>query len=406
MGRKRNLTPTVDEHRGRVRARWTSASGRHELDLGAVGEPEVWRAALAQLTERLARDPDRPPRLPRDLLVSELLAAWLSGSDLAHASDLTRYRHAINQFLDRFPGREAASVTAGELQDWVVTLAQLRTPDKRPVYSESTITARLAYIKRAWRWAARQELVPSERSIQFDAVGGPQPGLARKPRKRRAADPAMIAKILPHLRPPVRAMVELQRLTGARPSELFRLRPCDVLRAGTVEIADYGRVDLAKLKVWLVVWAEHKTAGAVALDRWIVFGKAAQAILKPFLDREAQQPCFSPRESLADRCAEARVKRLAAGGGSGGSRKPTTGSRAAERYSKGGYRQAVLRACDRAGVERLTPYQIRHLFAIDTRDRHGLDHAQAAMGHTSAATTIRYAKRSFRLAVEVAKKSG
>jgi len=405
MGRKRKLSPTVSEHRGRVRARWTSGSGRQEIDLGPADQPEVWRANLARLTERLATEPDSAPRLPSDLLVSELLVAWIGGSDLAHVRDRSRYRQAVAQFGDMFGERVAREIKTGEVESWAIGMARLER-DGKQVYSESTIRARLAYLKRAWRWAARQGLLPAECSMQFDLVAGPRPGIARKTRKIRSASAEQVELILPHLRSPVRAIVQLQRLTGARPSELFRLRPRDVLRDCVAEIADYGKVDLKRLGVWLVVLEEHKTESVSACDRWIVLGRQAQEILAPFLERANDAFCFSPVEAAEERWQESREDRAKRGGGSGGNRKPKAESRLRQHYDKGSYRQAVNRACVKAGVPKINPYQLRHLFSVTTRDAHGLDATQAAMGHTSPQTTQRYAKRSFDLAARVARESG
>ena len=38
----------------------------------------------------------------------------------------------------------------------------------------------------------------------------------------------LVETTLPHLPPAVRAIVELQLLTGARPSEVCLMRPCDI----------------------------------------------------------------------------------------------------------------------------------------------------------------------------------
>jgi integrase len=405
MGRSRKLTPTTREHRGHVYARWTTDRGRQELSLGPADEPEKWKAAFARLLAKLAVDPEATARVQSDLLVPEMLRQWVRSDDAAHLKKLTDQRRTIAVIEEFFADKPASEIVAADLDDWCNALARKRRDDGRQWYSISTIRKMLGIVKRAFRWACRRGLIPADRWHEVDTVTGPNPGLARRAAVREPANPADVEKILPHLRPPVRAMVELQRITGARPSELYRMRPCEVLRSGRVNVDGVGLVDLDSLGVWVYVPPIRKT-----VRRWIVFGLQAREVLQPFLDRRPpNEPVFDPREAMRDRLEESRQKRVASGGGSGGSRKPkkeTPERHPGNEYTAESYRRAVVRACKRAGVPVLTPYQIRHLFAETTRDEHDMDRAQAAMGHDDPRTTQRYAKRSFRLAVEVATASG
>src|SRR5262249_52262271 len=86
---------------------------------------------------------------------------------------------------------------------------------------------------------------------------------------------------LKHLPKVVKAMVQFQRLTGARPSEVCILRPQDLDRTGTV---------------WTYSPATHKTEHH-GRQRRIFVGPRAQAVLLPWLLRPADAYCFSPRES-------------------------------------------------------------------------------------------------------------
>lgn len=412
MGRRRKITPTIDESRGRVRARWSNDYGRQQLDLGPADRPDIWRAAHARLLAQLASDPSAGPRQLGDLLVSELLSAWIASDDAAHLKDRTHHRRAAVLFSEQFLDVPADELTPGAVEDWLNALARKKVPVRdgdpgtmRQVYSISTIQKYLGTIKRAWRWAVRRGKLPAERWWEISSVKGPNPGLAKPAAIRQPADAEHIKAIIPHLRPPVRAIVLLEELTGMRPSELFRLRPCDLQRSGKVPVEGVsGLVDLDALGIWVYVPPVRKTK-----NRWIVFGAKAQKILEPFLDRADDAPLFDPRESLADLRREQRSERANRDGGSGGNRKARVERprvQPGNSYSAGTFRRAVERACKRAGVPVFTPYQIRHLFAETARDEHGLDHAQAALGHTDPRTSQRYAKRSFKLAVEVAKKSG
>lgn len=79
---------------------------------------------------------------------------------------------------------------------------------------------------------------------------------------------------------------------------------------------------------------------------------------------------------------------------------------AGDRYTRQSYRQAVHRACDKAKVARVNPYQIRHARAEEIDQAMGLDAARHALGHDSAQTTTRYAKVSFKMAAKVARELG
>src|SRR4051794_41808518 len=48
----------------------------------------------------------------------------------------------------------------------------------------------------------------------------------------RPVPEAFVRAVLPHVLPPVAAMIELQLLTGARPGELCVMRACDLDTAG------------------------------------------------------------------------------------------------------------------------------------------------------------------------------
>jgi hypothetical protein len=113
-------------------------------------------------------------------------------------------------------------------------------------------------------------------------------------------------------------------------------------------------------------------------------------------------------------------------------RTASPGSGHADRYRRNSYRNAVLRACDRAyphptlsaiKTRRLTegqraelaawrvahrwhPNQLRHTAATEIRARFGLEAAQAVLGHAKADVTQVYAERDLSKAVEVMRQIG
>jgi integrase len=63
------------------------------------------------------------------------------------------------------------------------------------------------------------------------------------------------------------------------------------------------------------------------------------------------------------------------------------------RYDRRAYRQAIVRACQKAGVPPWSPLQLRHTAGTAIRARYGLEAAQAVLGHAKADVTQVYAER-------------
>ena len=75
-------------------------------------------------------------------------------------------------------------------------------------------------------------------------------------------------------------MVRFQRRTGCRPGEVCQLRPMDMDRSS---------------EVWQYRPASHKTE-YLGRERIIFIGPKAQAVILPYLLRDAATYCFSPAE--------------------------------------------------------------------------------------------------------------
>jgi integrase len=70
-------------------------------------------------------------------------------------------------------------------------------------------------------------------------------------------------------------------------------------------------------------------------------------------------------------------------------------------YSTVTYRRAVTRACDRVGIPRWTPNQLRHRAATRVRREYGLDAARGLHGHSSHSVTEVYAELDTEKAISV-----
>jgi integrase len=246
-------------------------------------------------------------------------------------------------------------------------------------------------IRQMFSWAAENEMLPASVSQALREVKGLRKGrsAARETSPIEPVAEEMIEVILPQLSPQLAAMVQLQYLCGARPQEVCSIRPCEVRTDGDA---------------WLYQPQSHKTAH---LDRnkVIVLGPKAQAVLRPWLDRDPQAHCFVPAEVIAWHRRRNR-RRRAANSMIEGAEQETREQLAGKPYSRHSYRVAIQRACRRAGIPVWSPRQLRHTRATAVRQAFGLEAAKAILGHTDTKITEIYAERDLNLARRIMREIG
>ncbi|MBW7863588.1 MAG: site-specific integrase [Candidatus Hydrogenedentes bacterium] len=253
--------------------------------------------------------------------------------------------------------------------------------------SRSTVNPAAQAVKRIFRWGCSEQLVEVAAWQALTSVSGLRAGEspAAEPRRVLPVPDDVVNATLAHLPRTLAAVVELLRLTGARPSELLGLTPAMVDRSGDV---------------WKAEIFEHKSAHR-GRRRTLYFGPRAQAVLLPFLLRDGAAPCFDPREAMRQR-HEGKT-------GRGPWRAPNpkkTDRELNDRYDADGLRRAIKRAAAAAGVAAWHPYQLRHTAATKARTAAGLDAAQVLLGHASADVTQVYAELDTTKAMELARRIG
>jgi integrase len=146
-----------------------------------------------------------------------------------------------------------------------------------------------------FKWAVGEELVAETRYRALAAVGGLQRGRsdAKESEPVLPVAGACVDAVLPHVLPPVRAMIELQRLTGMRPGEVCSMRACDLDTTGPV---------------WFYRPSQHNTAWR-GKARVVVLGPRAQALVKQYLTLDTQAHLFSPARAVAERAVAVRADR-------------------------------------------------------------------------------------------------
>ena len=277
--------------------------------------------------------------------------------------------------------------------------------------SRRVVNDRIGQIKRAFKWAVAEELVPPSLYHGLQAVAGLTFGRskARETEPVRPVPDLYVAIVLPFVTPVVAAMIVLQRLSGMRASEIVIMRPCDIDTSGDI---------------WIYEPFDHK-------GRWrghrkqVPLGPEAQKILQPFLNRDPQAFLFSPKEAEAWRLEhrppyhgrerKTRVypselrRRQKLKETRRKNRKPKRPKR--DRYYTGAYRKAIEYGFTRAKkagfvVPHWHPHQLRHNRGTEVRKKYGIEAAQVALGHAKANVTEIYAEKNLEQARQIAKEMG
>ena len=157
-------------------------------------------------------------------------------------------------------------------------------------------------------------------------------------------------------------------------------------------------------------------------DRIISIGPKGQKLLQPYLLRDRQSYCFSPKESEKHRLEKLNSERktpLQYGNRPGTNRKEYPLTQPGECFTSGTYGNSVRKAIRAARrdiklrgsdpdkeLPLWTLYQLRHTAATKARKIFNYETAGALLGHINLSATAIYAERNQGLADEAAKKFG
>jgi integrase len=371
------------------------------------------------------------PPGPAGVTVAEVLLAYLThadrhyrGADGTPSDEVRHIKVACRHVRELYGDTPAAGF--GPL-----AIKSVRKRFVATGWGRKTVNARVDRVRRVFKWAAAEELVPVTVYTALAAVPGLQKGRSPAPESEPVepvADAAVDAT-LPFLNRHVRGLVEFERLTGCRPGEACRVRRCDLDTSGAA---------------WVYRPTHHKTAWR-GKRRIVAVGPRAQALLKEFFTPNPDDYLFSPRRAVeevnAARAANRKTPLYPSHLRHNAARRKATPRRAPrDRYTRVSYGQAIDRACDRAfpptgGLARLPkesaakwwarltaeqrdrvkvwrkahrwhPNQLRHSYATKARKQFGLEHAGAALGHSKMSVTEVYAERDAGLAAAVALQIG
>jgi integrase len=390
---KNNRPPTYRLHKARNCAVVTINGRNHYL--GAYGSAEShekyarliaeWRLHSNRLLPTTG-----PKRFSSTPSVNELILSYFRHARSYYVKDgrATSEQDNIRQAL-RFVRQLYGASPAVEFGP--LALANVRQAMVAAGRSRKLINKDVNRVRGMFGWAVEHEMMPVEVHQALRRVKGLRKGrsAARETAPVEPVPEASIRAILPHLSPHVAAMVQLQHLSGARPQEVVQIRPCEVDASG---------------EVWLYQPRGHKMEH---FDRRkvIMLGPQAQAVLRPWLDRDAGSYCFVPAETSAwhyrrlrrEASAEVQVE-------ADETRVPKL--RPGLKYTRHSYRVAVQRACKRAEIPAWSPRQLRHTRATMIRKAYGLEAAKAVLGHADTKITEIYAERDLELAMRIMREIG
>ena len=372
MPRKRSHVPAYRLHKPSGQAR-VIIGGEH-IYLGRFGSRES-REKYSRLIAELAEssiEPTSPDARGciRDVTVNEFLLAYWRFAETYYSKggqptkELSCMREALRP-VRRLYGRSRATDFGPK------ALKSVRKHMVDGGLTRNLINRRVGRIKRVFKWAVAEELIPPSVHHALQAVTGLRYGRteAREAPPVTPVDDKWVDAVLPHVSPQVAAMIRVQRLTGMRPCEVVIMRQCDI--------------DM-KDDIWVYEPYDHKNKWR-GQKRRIPLGPRTQEILKPFLQREEGSYLFSPREAdewhkehrpvhgKANRKTRLYPSELRARQRAKLARRRQKPKRPrGERYSTDSYRRAIdygFKRAEKAGVQipHWFPLQLRHSRATEVR---------------------------------------
>lgn len=306
MPRSKNTIPTYSRHKpsGQAIIRLTDREGgRKTVYLGPYGSPES-RQEYARIVAELSAVPVEAPRSGERgdcrLTVNEiLLAFWKYAeghyrrADGTVTDELSQYRQTFRPLMVLY-GRMAAAEFGPK------ALKVLRQVMIESGWTRKLINQRIGRVRRVFKWAASEELIPVSVYQSLTTVTGLQAGRskAKETEPIRPVAEEDVRATLPFLRRGIRAMVQVQLLTGMRPGEVCALRPCDLD---------------ATNPIWLYRPLQFKTLHRDK-SRVIVIGPKAQALLTRVAPNDPTGYYFCPRREVellhAERNANRKTRRF------------------------------------------------------------------------------------------------
>lgn len=393
MPRARNSIPSVRNHKGSAVIDIWEGSRRRQITLGPWNSPQAIRELSRILAEQSAR-----PSAPRSgATVAEVCLAFMKHAnqhyvrpDGTHTTEVRAYSEVVavlRELYGHTPAAEFGPLAAKTVRAEFITKGWCR----------KHVNAQVGRLKRIFRWAAGEELVPPTVFHGLMAVTGLQRGRSgvHDHAPVKPVPTALVDATLPFMTRHVRGLVMFQRLTGCRPGEACSFRWCDVDRTGPV---------------WWFRPADHKLSWKEK-ERVIAIGPKLQAILEDFPTEDPEAFVFSPAKAMeevsAQRSANRKTPRYASHMKRNKAKRVKSPKREArDRYTTDTYGRAIKKACERGELTVWKPHQLRHAYATEIRKLYGVEGAKTTLGHATIAMAEHYAERDMGLVERIAAQHG
>jgi integrase len=393
------VAPPLKHHASTGRA-YVRLDGRFHY-FGKWGTPEAYQRH-ARFVAELAASGGHVLPPPDVITIMELCAVYIEHATAYYRNPDGTPTSSLDEIRQAFKPLKLVYGDIAAKDFGPIALKAVRDKYLESKVCRTTANARTELIKRAFKWAVENELIPAGVWHGLQAVSGLKRGRceARETEPVRPVPQAHIDILKGRVTGQVWAMIQLQLHCGARPGEIVALRALDLDTSG---------------KIWMARLAEHKTAYR-GRERVLYFGPKCQAILKHFIQgRPLHLPIFSPKESEAERLLVLHAKRttpLSCGNRPGTNRRERPIHTPGDSYTPNSYRRVIERAIERYNADPDTPQdkqipnwspnRLRHNYATNVRRKYGLDGAQAGLGHASANISQVYAEVDHARVMEIA----
>ncbi len=383
--RPRGIPPPYLHHRGSGQA-YSTVGGRPVYH-GVHGSAES-RRNYAEFVRRWEEGQagQTPYVPPSGCTVEQMAAGYLDVARAKHADPEGRPGKEYESL--RLALRELAGFEAGGVRLGTLPAAALGARDLKRLQgdwaskgrSPQTVNQMVGRVRRAFRWAVAEELVPASTLVALAAV----PRLEEEDEPVPPAPIRSVAAAMLHSPPALRAMMRLQWLVGMRPGEACRLAAAEVALDGVAEVrTKRGLRRIVLAPSWAFQPGRHKTRRR-GKNLVYALGPRARALLRPFLENQLEGPVF--------RTARGR-----------GWTPDRYGKEVAAALARANAARAALGL---APVEAFSPNQLRHSFVTRADAAVGLERASKMVGHASLATSEIYIERELGQAAADAEQLG
>lgn len=299
----------------------------------------------------------------RAVALTELLETYEKYHPNTDTSDAYATKQAFRMLLEMFSDDEPKPDTSNFKVGYLVKFQNELIAKN---YARSQVNRFFKLVKRVFVWGGASRfdhetwdklppIVSSTFVADLNTIKPIEIGKCRDNAPRMEVAAEDVEAVFPFVSEIVTDILRIQLLTGMRPSEVCKMRACDIKRT-KAEYAEYSR--LYDDENWLYVLDSHKTEKHIGVKA-IPLGIEEQKILTKYL------------EGLN---ADSYVFRNSNG----------------NMFSSNEYGRKIKKAIEKNDLPKFVPYQIRHSALTNISTEHGRDVARAVAGHTTEVMTARY----------------